>query len=237
MSDEIRQFNFTFTDLHVIPASIEMLMGFYPGPSPEPFPELILSALSEASDLFEVKAGYRRIGPVTFMKETRQIEVSGKIFSPGKIIFNEIKNSPEVAFFTGTAGNKVSHRCRALNETGDFIYSYVLDVLGSVVAEKAVEKMMEFLESEVSDENLHISESYSPGYCNWNVAEQQILFSFLPVGFCGITLSPSSLMSPVKSISGIIGIGPGQNRNDYKCRRCNDKTCIYGRIRREKNLM
>ncbi len=234
MSDEIRQFSFSFADLQVIPASLEMVMGFYPGPSPEPFPELIASALAEAPGLFETKAGYRRVGPVTFMKETRQIEVSGKIFSPGKIIFNEIKNSHEVAFFAGTAGDKVSHRCRRLNETGDFIYSYVLDVLGSVVAEKAVEKMMEFLESEASDKSWHISESYSPGYCNWDVAEQQILFSFFPVGICGITLSPFSLMSPIKSISGIIGIGPGQTRNDYKCRRCNDKTCIYGRIRRGK---
>lgn len=235
MSPEIRHFAFPFNDLQVSSASLELLMGFYPDSAPDPFPELFASAMNEAPALFEVKAGYARQDLVSFNRETGQITISGQIFSPGKIVFSEMKKSQEIALFAATAGDKVTIRCKHLNDKGDTIYSYVLDVLGSVVAEKAVEKVMELLESEVSSNNWHISESYSPGYCNWDVAEQQMLFSFFPDYFCGITLSPSSLMSPIKSISGMIGIGPRQNRNDYKCRRCNDKTCIYGRIRRKKN--
>jgi len=80
---------------------------------------------------------------------------------------------------------------------------------------------------------LHVSESFSPGYCSWDVAEQHKLFSFFPTNFCGITLSDSSLMKPVKSVSGIIGIGSDLNRKVHHCLICNDKTCMYGRIRRE----
>jgi hypothetical protein len=39
------------------------------------------------------------------------------------------------------------------------------------------------------------------------VAEQHKLFSLLPPGICGITLSDSALMHPIKSVSGITGIG------------------------------
>jgi hypothetical protein len=112
----------------------------------------------------------------------------------------------------------------------------VLDVMGSIAASKAIDRMSDDLEVEVSRSEWHVSESYSPGYCDWDVAEQQKLFSFFPPGFLGITLSSSSLMSPVKSVSGIIGIGPGMKRNGYQCFLCNDTTCLYGKIRRENKL-
>lgn len=134
-------------------------------------------------------------------------------------------------FFAATAGEAVTVRCRNLNDAGDQVYSYVLDTLGSVVAEKASERMMEWLETQLAPANWAISDSYSPGYCNWDVAEQQKLFSFFPPGFLGITLLPSSLMNPVKSISGVIGAGPGVKRTGYRCHICTNKTCIYRRIR------
>jgi hypothetical protein len=229
----IRQFSFSFEELSVVPADLETMMGFQAGDSPEPFPALITNALAEASVLFDIKAGYRIIPSVIFNRDRRQLMVGEHLFSPGKIIFSQINKSSEVAFFVSTAGAGVTERCKELNKSGDTIYSYVLDVLGSVVAEKAVEKIMEELQHEILPSGWKISESYSPGYCNWDVAEQQKIFSFFPENFCGIKLSPSSLMYPIKSISGIIGLGPSLNRKGYHCNICNDQTCIYGRIRRE----
>jgi hypothetical protein len=229
----IQQFRFSFEELAVIPSDLGIMLGFHAGNAPEPFPDMIASALQEAADLFDIKAGYRRITPVVFRKEMKQVEAGGFHFSPGKIIYSQIRKSVEAAFFVATAGQRVSERCRLLNKTGDTIYSYVLDVLGSVVAEKAVEKMIVHIEEEAHSTGWHVSEPYSPGYCDWDVAEQQKLFSFFPPGFCGITLSPSSLMSPLKSISGIIGIGAELNRKGYQCKLCTDRNCIYGRIRRK----
>ncbi|MCK7538940.1 MAG: hypothetical protein MZV63_52410 [Marinilabiliales bacterium] len=47
-----------------------------------------------------------------------------------------------------------------------------------------------------------ITNRFSPGYCGWDVAEQHKLFSFFKDNFCGITLTESALMNPVKSVSG-----------------------------------
>jgi hypothetical protein len=67
------------------------------------------------------------------------------------------------------------------------------------------------------------------------MAEQNKLFSFLPEGFCGVTLSESALMIPLKSISGVIGIGKEVMFNQYSCSDCNDANCIYRKIKyREK---
>lgn len=227
----IKQFGFSFSDLTVNPSDLDLLLGFPAGASPEPFQGMIREALSEAPGLFDIRAGYRRMKTVLFFPEWKQIEVGGIRFSPGRIVFNQIGKSEEVAFFLATAGHKISERCRRLYEEGDAIYPYVLDVLGSVVAEKAAEKMMDYLDAEVSQTGNHISESYSPGYCNWDVAEQQILFTFFPAAFCGITLSASSLMHPVKSVSGITGIGPFFNRSRNQCCYCSVANCFFGKIR------
>jgi hypothetical protein len=233
---DIRQFSYTFSDLAVERRDLELLLGFQPGDVPDPFPEMIASAFQEAPDLFDVKTGYRIFEPVTFHRETFETEAGGQRFSTGKVVFTQLKKSQQMAFFVGTAGPKVTERCHGLNLSGDMVYSYVLDVMGSVVAGKAIDRMSDDLETEVGLSGWNISESYSPGYCDWDVAEQQKLFPFFPPGFLGIALSSSSLMSPVKSVSGIIGIGPGMKRNGYQCFMCTDNSCLFGKIRRENQL-
>jgi len=41
-------------------------------------------------------------------------------------------------------------------------------------------------------------------------------------------------MDPIKSVSGIIGIGENVRFNPYTCNLCDNKNCIYGNAR-EKN--
>jgi len=72
-----------------------------------------------------------------------------------------------------------------------------------------------------------MSNRYSPGYCNWNVAEQHKLFKLLPKDFCGVSLTESVLMQPIKSISGFIGVGEKIKYHHYKCKFCTQKQCIY----------
>lgn len=46
---------------------------------------------------------------------------------------------------------------------------------------------------------------------------------------CGVTLTPSSLMIPIKSVSGVIGVGPNVRHLDYTCGLCDLKTCYKRR--------
>ena len=74
-----------------------------------------------------------------------------------------------------------------------------------------------------------LTNRYSPGYCDWPVSDQHNLFSLLPAGFCGITLTSSALMVPVKSLSGVIGVGSGVKRGAYQCSICDLKDCYRRR--------
>ena len=74
-----------------------------------------------------------------------------------------------------------------------------------------------------------ISMSYSPGYCNWDIREQQILFSLFPPEPCGVHLSESSLMTPEKSVSGFYALGETLVRQPYHCEICKNTRCYKRR--------
>jgi cobalamin-dependent methionine synthase I len=94
------------------------------------------------------------------------------------------------------------------------------------MAEKVAEKIQDEIKQSAQGQAEAVSNRYSPGYCGWSVADQHLLFSFLPANFCGITLNESALMHPIKSVSGIIGIGKEMVKNPYQCNICDVTDCI-----------
>ncbi len=147
---------------------------------------------------------------------------------------SQLKNATQAALFVCTAGAGISAIAKEKAESGDEFLAYVLDVIGSVTVDKAAGKIQEEISANATRAGMGITDPFSPGYCNWSVAEQQKLFALLPPGFCGISLSETSLMSPVKSVSGITGIGKNCKQKGYQCNWCTDRQCIYGKIRRRK---
>jgi len=113
----------------------------------------------------------------------------------------------------------------------DFLKGYIYDVIGSEIVEAAADLLQNDLEKNMLGKGKKITNRYSPGYCSWDVAEQHKLFQLIPDNFCGIRLTPSALMNPVKSISGFIGIGKDVRNNPYTCRLCNQRDCVYRNIK------
>lgn len=234
MSTDLKNYTFTFDELQIKPGEIEELMGFEPGESPEPFPELIEEGLKAAPNHTKIEGGFVIFEQVEVDREKKSIRIQDQVFSPGKIVVTQLKHATSAALFACTAGEQISNFAQKQSAAGNELLSYVLDVIGSLTADKTVEKLQEKITAQVSESEMGITDSFSPGYCNWSVGEQQKLFSLLPENFCGIELSASSLMHPIKSVSGIIGIGTNCKQKGYQCEWCNDMDCIYGRIRRQK---
>ena len=230
----IREFTYNFEELSLQQGEVEEFIGFEKGHAPDPFPELIISGLSKASELSEIKGGFRIISSVFTDKINSTIKTENIVFHPGKIISSRLLHASSVALFVCTSGNPISDYSKRISLKGDTLTGYIFDVIGSLIVEKAIDKMQEWLKNEMMLQKLNISDRFSPGYCNWDVAEQQKLFSLLPPNFCGVSLSSSSLMHPIKSVSGIIGIGQKLKQKGYQCNWCNDLDCFYGKIKRQK---
>lgn len=211
-------------------------MGYKPDAIPEPLPEIIDEAISLAADYCEIKGGFIIKDNLDFNKNAHILSVDMIDFKLQKIVYNQLKRSEKIVIFACTAGLGISNLSKILMAEGDMIKGYVVDVIGSAVVETAMDRIQNILSKQMTSGGFKISNRYSPGYCGWNVSEQHKLFSLLPENFCGIQLSDVSLMCPMKSVSGFIGLGENIRYNDYTCKICNAQNCLY-RNRKSKSFI
>lgn len=155
---------------------------------------------------------------------------AGERFPVGSVIASLLKGSTRFALFAATAGTAFQLFQEQLNKEGDMLKVFIADMIGTCVAEKAGDCMERLLEKELVGEK-HTNR-FSPGYCGWHLTSQKQLFRLMGESPCGIHLSEVCLMMPIKSISGIIGIGPDVDVKKYGCQYCELETCYK---RKKKN--
>lgn len=226
-------FKFEFRELKLDPSRIGQLLDYEKGGDKEIVSELIEEVLAEAERSCNIKAEFALYSEIGFDRDTGAMIVGNIEFFPGKIISAQLRKAESVALFACTAGHLIGEKARQLLNEKDYLKGYVYDIAGSEIVEAAADLMQEKLREIMETGGLLITNRYSPGYCGWNVEEQHKLFSLIPDNFCGITLTESALMVPIKSVSGVIGIGPDVRYNPYTCSICDVKDCIYRRIRQK----
>jgi hypothetical protein len=231
-----RTFNINFADLVISRPDIETVLGYKENDDRSLVSDLINDLISESSLIAAVKAEYAVFDNIVTDENQKTITIGDVVFDPGKIVFNQLKRSTSVALFLCTAGNEIGERSKTAMKETDFLKGYIYDVIGSAIADAAADVVQNDIEKEAVNAGFAITNRYSPGYCDWTVAEQQNLFTLLPGNFCGIRLLPSSLMEPVKSVSGIIGIGKNVRFNNYTCNICDMKDCVYRSIKQREKL-
>lgn len=153
-------------------------------------------------------------------------------FQWGRIIDRQLQGSEAYALFVATSGTEYEAFQQRLLKEGDMVRVFVADALGSVIAEKTADRMEDTLQQSIDKLGWHRTNRFSPGYCGWHVSQQQLLFPLFGVKEpCGIQLTDSSLMVPIKSVSGIIGLGRSVRYLPYTCGLCDFKNCYKRRKR------
>ena len=162
--------------------------------------------------------------------EQYTLTIEDTTLSVGKIIARQLRGSEAYAFFVCTAGMDFEDYQRELMRKGDMVRVFIADALGSVIAEKAADRMEESLQMNIDKLGWKHTNRFSPGYCSWHVSQQQLLFPLFGTPEpCGVHLSDSSLMTPIKSVSGVIGVGPNVRHLDYTCGLCDFDKCFKKR--------
>ena len=218
----LKSFKFKVMDLDVSCDEIQSLANI--GGNMPSYTDFLNSELESLNAVANVEGGYILLNAIA---DNEKIYVQDSIFYVGSQIAKYFNNTSWVALFLCTAGVEISNRINELSAQGDLVEAYLLDVLGSVMVENAMDKIQNNLKLQVGQNGLEITNRYSPGYCDWKVAEQKNLFSFLPDNFCNVSLNDSCLMEPTKTVSGIIGIGKKVCFQKHVCQNCSSGNCIY----------
>lgn len=213
--------------LDVQPQAILNLLGYGYEADDEHINTVIEKCLSASFQVLKPQGGF------LFLRKDNIILPEGKLvagnheFQIGKIIASQLKRAEYIALFVCSIGKSVEQLSKESMDRGDLLEGYVFDLIGSEAAEATAGFLHETIKEASIREGFNITNRFSPGYCNWSVKEQFRLFGFFPKDYAGIKLTESALMNPIKSVSGIVGIGENVKFKPYTCSMCSDQNCIY----------
>jgi len=224
--EESRIIDLPFDALGIAPDQVMSAMGYSPTSAPSILPGLVIDVLAYAGNYARITSGYSIVNGISSNNDLACLMFGGKRFSTGKIISSQLRNAESIAIFVCTAGSLISDWSHEHFDNGDFMKGYIIDAVASEAVERAAESLEKELKKQAFARDLHISAHYSPGHCGWPVSDQHALFSLLPPNFCGVSLTTTALMIPTKSLSGIIGVGPGEFLSVEQCSLCDMTNCF-----------
>lgn len=195
--------------------------------------ELIYNLAEDALGIFSLTAR-----PKGLLSKCSLDEFEGIFFGEGKnAAENPLENiypkADHLALFALTMSHEVDLKIRELFETEDFALGAMVDSAASMATDRAVKIAENGFYSNLSKDSSGSPDlcvlSYSPGYCGWDITGQRRLFEFLKPEKIGITLNESFLMTPLKSVTGVLVAGGKKIhmfKNNFRfCRDCKDPTC------------
>lgn len=220
----------TYDDLDITDSELFVQMGYGENTPGDDVLGELRAVKQEVRQFLKPRFGFILSESAKLDVAGRQLVAGGNVFSVGRIITSQLRGAEAYAFFVATSGVEFEEYQRRLEREGDMVRVFIADSLGSVIAEKTADVMERWLQIYINSRGWSHTNRFSPGYCGWHVSQQQMLFSLFPEEHpCGVRLTDSSLMIPIKSVSGVIGVGKGVKKLEYTCGLCNYAKCYKRR--------
>jgi len=185
------------------------------------------AALAEGRRLMVPRAVIRW-APVARV-EADALEVDGQRLNIPRIgrLWGEVEH---VAVALCTIGEALERRVAELWDARELPLASMLDSVGSGAVESLAEHVNDVL-CQQGLPGMRVTNRISPGYADWDVAEQPRLFRLGPAAAIGVTLNEACVMTPGKSISLLVGAGAEARVDHYftQCARCWMRDCAYRR--------
>jgi len=196
-------------------------------------PSKIIDLYNRAFDIFR-----KSVEPSGIISEVSVADIDNILTIAGGNIINSVistifRSSRSLALYAFTLGGLISDTISDLFDRKEFALGSMLDSIASSATDRGGNfGEIYFLEHlrkigvATPDTRVLI---YSPGYCDWDITGQKKLFRYLKPGDIGISLNESFMMTPLKSISGVLISGKKEIhyiKEDFDfCRECIGKDC------------
>ena len=169
-------------------------------------------ALSKAKQLWNPKALYQwlDIGRITGTRAEVIIPGTGESLSLDLgISIKFLKYSRKVLASVYTAGEKLEAETAKASSNGDLLLAYIYDLIGLIVLDKVSKTIKNLCEKKARSLGWGTGPFLSPGSVHgWDIAEQKKICSIFPLGKINVKLLDTSVLSPFKTISCLIALGP-----------------------------
>lgn len=128
----------------------------------------------------------------------------------------------EAWLFAATLGPAVDAWIENLSSAGEMARTLLADAWASAAAIQLGLDLEMLLGRRLRAAGLVPGRRCAPGYGDWDLAAQRPILECLEAGRIGITLSENGMMTPLKSVSGLVGGRAGENAAQATAERPDD---------------
>lgn len=108
-----------------------------------------------------------------------------------------------------SAGDRLEQETQKASDNQEFLVAFLLDLIGLLVLEKTGNIVNKVAEQKAAELGWGVSPFLSPGSIHgWELEDQLKLCPLLPLDQIGVRLRDNAVLTPFKSLSCLIGIGP-----------------------------
>ena len=205
-------------EITIDPKEVAVYLGYYSANGIDE--KTILDGISEFGDNSDFRACCVRV-PVRITENGVDL---GFMQIESKSLYKNLDGCDDAYVLAATTGIN-SQRLIERNSVISPIKGMVTDSIGSA----AIEAFCDYINRRVGDTD-YLRPRFSPGYGDLSLDCQQTLLDFLEAKkHIGLALTESCMLTPVKSVTAIIGLSNEKNkcRNKKGCMVCNRANCPY----------
>lgn len=183
-------------------------------------------ALSKSKKLIEPQVLVKDLEVTGYQHEVLKIEEGHQLSGP--LVTDHLVGARIITTVVCTVGSKIDQYASEVMED-DIVLGLAIDGVGSAAVEALANAICRKIELDAEAKEFQTTIPLSPGMIGWSVEQgQPLIFNLVDPSSIGVELTPYYLMVPRKSLSMIIGVGPGINSGECICNYCAMRaTCRY----------
>jgi hypothetical protein len=183
---------------------VRLRLGYRRAAQVPPRTAALLEVISEQGRrLLAPRAVYARC-PVTTTRDG-VTAITGVLRAPSRSLAGCLRGCREAVLFAATIGPALDAWIAELSAAGEMTRSLLADAYASAAAIELGVEVETILGRQLEESGLTPGRRCAPGYGDWDLADQAPLLRHLDAARIGIALSEDAMMTPMKSISGVIG--------------------------------
>lgn len=188
---------------------------------------LVESSFAELDQIAGQRIIYR-IFDVSF-KEKDRLQI-GKLDIISKNLGKNLAGCQSAVLLGATLGAGVDMLLRKYALT-DMARVVTLQACAAAMLEEYLDECQKNIGEELEKERLYLRPRFSPGYGDFSIEHQEMILRMLDTAkTIGLTMTDSSMLTPTKSVTAVIGVSRSKEPCHIKgCEACEKKDCIYRR--------
>lgn len=154
----------------------------------------------------------------------------GKMNITSRSLGRNLKGCGNVVLLGATLGTGVDLMMKRFSLT-DMAKTVVLQACAAAYLEEYLDQLQEKIGEELRQQEKWLRPRFSPGYGDFDIHHQKDILQMLDTAkTIGLTMTDSYMLTPVKSVTALIGISDSDEKCHIKgCESCGKTDCIYRR--------